>query len=71
VTSPEDGFIERMQGEPQVGDATLAELLQVFGETGVDGMAAAGQLTPQQFADWETQQPTPPPSGEPIPPANS
>lgn len=70
MTTPEDdAFAERMQGEPQVGDASLDELLEVFGEEAVAGMSAAGQLTPQQYSEWESRLPAAPPYGEPLPPS--
>jgi hypothetical protein len=65
----DDGFAERMAGEPQIRDATLDELLEVFGEDQVDQMAAHGTLTPAQRRAWVATNPTPPPFSTPVPEA--
>lgn len=62
-----DALDERMQGEPQVRDATLDELLEVYGDEQVGEMAAAGQLTQGQRRAWLKTQPTAPAFGEPVP----
>lgn len=61
------GFIERMQGEPQVSDATLDELLQVYEPATIAQMYTAGLLTPAQSRAWLASLPTPPAFGAPVP----
>lgn len=41
-------FRERSTGDPVMEDATLADLLAVYGEDGVQAMYKAGTLTPAQ-----------------------
>lgn len=69
MTTVDPGFIARMQGQPQISDATLDELLQVYEPATIAEMYSAGQLTPGQAADWIASLPTPPPFGEPVPEA--
>lgn len=63
-------FADRMAGQPEIVPATIDELLEVFGEDGVDQMLAAGLLNAQQKSEWAARGPAPPPFSEPVPPTD-
>lgn len=69
MTTDTSGLAERMQGDPKLSDATLDELIEVFGTEGVQGMFNARALTDLQGREWQARLPTPPPFGEPVPPS--